>query len=228
MTSAVHTSLGGKLNTLVIDARVEEERAVLTPRGELVHGCTDVLSEALERLPAHVGGVDLDMSGVTFMDTAGLQFLERLGAFGRRRAVPVRSGHWTGQPRRILELAGLNPDAPLRRAAHPVDGEPEWPGASAVARERAEQLRELRTEVEQLKQAMASRPVIDQARGVLMAVHACTSEQAWDILRETSQRSNIKLRDVAAAVTAGAEPDGPAPSEELRRALRTALSHHLR
>ncbi|MCL6667272.1 MULTISPECIES: ANTAR domain-containing protein [Streptomyces] len=228
MTSVVHTPLGGKPNTLVIDGRVEEDRAVLTARGELVHGCTDVLSTALEGLPAHVRRVDLDMTGVVFMDTAGLQFLERLGAFGRRREVPVRSRHWNGQPRRILELAGLNPDAPLRDAPHPVDGEAESPGASAVARERAEQLRELRTEVEQLKQAMASRPVIDQARGVLMAVHACTSEQAWEILREASQRSNIKLRAVAAAVTAGAEPDGPAPSEELRRALRTAVSHHLR
>ncbi|WP_323179376.1 MULTISPECIES: ANTAR domain-containing protein [unclassified Streptomyces] len=75
---------------------------------------------------------------------------------------------------------------------------------------------------------MASRPVIDQARGVLMATHARTSDEAWTILRQASQLSDTELRTVAAAVTAGAKIDGPAPPEELRRALRTAITHCLR
>ncbi|CAM5582882.1 hypothetical protein SPURM210S_06997 [Streptomyces purpurascens] len=70
--------------------------------------------------------------------------------------------------------------------------------------------------------------MIDQARGILMATHGCTSDQAWHILRETSQLSNTKLRDVAAAVTASAESDGPPPPPELRTALNKALArrHH--
>jgi AmiR/NasT family two-component response regulator len=78
--------------------------------------------------------------------------------------------------------------------------------------------------VDQLRRAIASRPVIDQARGVLMALHACTSDEAWHILREASQLSNTKLRTVAAAVTAGAESDGPPPPPEVRAALRAALA----
>ncbi|MDQ1070816.1 ANTAR domain-containing response regulator [Streptomyces canus] len=98
---------------------------------------------------------------------------------------------------------------------------------SAVVLERAEQLDLLRTEVEQLRQAIVTRPVIDQARGVLMATHACSSDQAWNVLREASQLSNTKLRKVAAVVTAGAEGGGPLPSPELRQALRTAVERCL-
>jgi anti-anti-sigma regulatory factor len=212
------------LDTLVIDGRVVEGHAVLAPRGELVRGCADTLARTLEELPDQVSGVDLDMTGVVFMDTAGLQFLDLLDTYGRRHRVPVRATRWNGQPRRILELVGLDTEDPLR---HSPDRATRTRTTSAVARERAEQLAELRVEIEQLRQAIVSRPVIDQARGVLMAAHGCTSEQAWDILREASQHSNTKLRAVAAAVVAVAESKGPPPTEEVRRALRRAISRRL-
>ncbi|MER7718669.1 ANTAR domain-containing protein [Streptomyces flaveolus] len=220
MTSAAPPRLAGRPATLVIDGHVEADRAVLVPRGELVHGCADTLAEALAALPAGVERVDLDMGDVVFMDTAGLQFLELLRGYGDRRAVPVTARNWTGQPRRILELLGLDTTAPLDGTPHPRTAEP---AGSAVAAERSERLSVLQEEVEQLRQAIASRPVIDQARGVLMALHACTPDEAWHILREASQLSNTKLRTVAAAVTAGARNDGPPPPPEVRSALRTAL-----
>ncbi|CAL9443354.1 ANTAR domain-containing response regulator [Streptomyces sp. NPDC015242] len=217
MTSAASPHLTGGLNTLVIRGRVDADRAELTPRGELVHGCGDVLARTLAELPADVTRVDLDMADVHFMDTAGLQFLDVLGDFRRRRSLTVSVTNWNGQPRRILELAGLDTSDPLTVPDTPV------PAASAVSLERAERLHVLQEEVDQLRQAIASRPVIDQARGILMATHGCTSDQAWHILRETSQLSNTKLRDVAAAVTASAEGDGPPPAA-LRTALQTALA----
>lgn len=61
---------------------------------------------------------------------------------------------------------------------------------------------ELLQEREQLKQAMESRPVIDMARGVLMAGFACQPEEAWQILVAVSQHANVKLRKVAKAVAA--------------------------
>ena len=54
-----------------------------------------------------------------------------------------------------------------------------------------------RTLVEQLNTAALSRAVIDQARGILMQMHRCTAEEAFDILRRTSQHSNRKIRDIA-------------------------------
>jgi GAF domain-containing protein len=54
-----------------------------------------------------------------------------------------------------------------------------------------------RTLVEQMRTAAASRAVIDQARGILMQMHRCTPNEAFDILRRTSQHSNRKMRDIA-------------------------------
>lgn len=51
-----------------------------------------------------------------------------------------------------------------------------------------------------LEQALVSRSTIDQALGVLMAQNACTSEEAFGILRRESQSRNVKLRDVAALI----------------------------
>ncbi|WP_432139292.1 MULTISPECIES: ANTAR domain-containing protein [unclassified Streptomyces] len=224
MTRVMEGQLTRDEDPLVIDGRVKAGRAVLTARGELVHGCTRVLTQRLAALPASTSHVELDMAGVVFMDTAGLQFLEALVAYGLRCEVPVAATHWTGQPRRILELAGLDTDDPLHSAHTRADSRGPGPVPSAVSLERAEQLLGLREEVEQLRHALDSRPVIDQARGVLMAVHSCTPEQAWHILREASQLSNTKLRTVAAAVTDSAT--GPAPPHEVRSALRAAIDRH--
>ncbi|MFF7542925.1 ANTAR domain-containing protein [Streptomyces canus] len=222
MSSAAHTSLAGRLDNLTIDAGVEGGRAVLVLRGDLIHGCADTLATALARLPDGTDRVDLDMTGVAFMDTTGLRFLEVLDTYGRRRRIRVTATGWNDQPRRVLEMAGLDPDDPLHGP-----GTRREPVPAAVVVERAEQLDLLRTEVEQLRQAMVTRPVIDQARGVLMATHACSPDQAWNVLREASQISNTKLRQVAAGVTAVAGGGGPLPSPELRQALRTAIERCL-
>jgi hypothetical protein len=65
--------------------------------------------------------------------------------------------------------------------------------------------------------------VIDQARGMVMALAPCSSERAWDVLVDVSQRSNLKLRDVAAALVATTKDRTlPEPMQrELRRALRS-------
>ncbi|MFJ8144400.1 ANTAR domain-containing protein [Streptomyces sp. NPDC096048] len=226
MTPSAPPRLAGRPATLVIDGQVDAGRALLVPRGELVHGCADILAEALAALPADIDRVDLDMGDVVFMDTAGLRFLDLLGGYSHRQAVPATATNWHGQPLRILELTGLDTTDPLRDTAHRPEPEARPATAAApssVAAERSERLHVLQEEVEQLRHAIASRPVIDQARGVLMALHACTSEEAWHILREASQLSNTKLRTVAAAVTASAESDGPPPPAEVRTALRTAL-----
>ncbi|MFI1168269.1 ANTAR domain-containing protein [Streptomyces sp. NPDC020801] len=81
---------------------------------------------------------------------------------------------------------------------------------------------ELRARNEQLGRALASRVVIDQARGMLMALAPCPSERAWDLLVDVSQHCNIKLRDVATALVATTKDRTlPEPIQrELRRALR--------
>jgi len=50
---------------------------------------------------------------------------------------------------------------------------------------------------DQLSEAMQSRAVIEQAKGILMAVHRCDGDEAFRHLVRMSQTSNRKLRDVA-------------------------------
>ncbi|NIH88393.1 ANTAR domain-containing response regulator [Amycolatopsis granulosa] len=52
----------------------------------------------------------------------------------------------------------------------------------------------------QLESALTSRAEIDQAKGVLMAIHGCTAEEAFTRLVEESQRTNTKLATVARAL----------------------------
>lgn len=69
---------------------------------------------------------------------------------------------------------------------------------------------------EQLRSSLESRPVIDQAMGIIMAFHRCTPEQALKLLRTQSQNKNVKLRDVAAGIVtqvSGEPPRKPNPFE---------------
>lgn len=49
----------------------------------------------------------------------------------------------------------------------------------------------------QMQLAVKSRAVIDQAKGVLMAEHRYSSDDAFAALAQLSQQQNVKLRDVA-------------------------------
>ena len=61
-----------------------------------------------------------------------------------------------------------------------------------------------RTTSEDVQHAMevisASRPTIEQAKGVLMMTYALDADAAFELLRRYSQRENIKVRDVARSV----------------------------
>lgn len=58
---------------------------------------------------------------------------------------------------------------------------------------------------EQLMEAVHTRDVIGQAKGILMEREGLTPDQAFDALREKSQRSNVKLRDVAQQLVESAQ-----------------------
>ncbi|MGW6060973.1 ANTAR domain-containing protein [Streptomyces sp. NPDC055189] len=65
-------------------------------------------------------------------------------------------------------------------------------------------------ELLQLRRAMRTRPVIDMARGVLMASFGLNAEDAWSVLVSVSQNTNTKLHavadDLVSAVTGGEIP----------------------
>jgi hypothetical protein len=60
----------------------------------------------------------------------------------------------------------------------------------------------------QLHVALSSRDVIGQAKGILMERLRITPDDAFDLLRRSSQRLNVKLREVAQSLTETGEFDG--------------------
>src|SRR5215469_6245281 len=59
----------------------------------------------------------------------------------------------------------------------------------------------LRTsEFARLQASLQSLPVIEQAKGILMAQQRCGPEEAFDLLRRASQRANVKVAVLAAQI----------------------------
>lgn len=56
---------------------------------------------------------------------------------------------------------------------------------------------------QQLEEAVESRDVIGQAKGILMAREHVTADEAFDMLRRGSQRLNVKLRELAGKIATG-------------------------
>ncbi|MCX4918126.1 ANTAR domain-containing protein [Streptomyces sp. NBC_00687] len=113
---------------------------------------------------------------------------------------------------------------PAHRTAASQPGQIASPAAAIAAARGAElavENRELRRENEQLVRALASRSVIDQARGMVMALAPCSTDQAWGVMVDVPQHCNVKLRDVAAALVALS--DGEALAQPVRRELCRAL-----
>ena len=67
---------------------------------------------------------------------------------------------------------------------------------------------------------LGSMPVIEQAKGILMAQHGGGPEEAFDLLRRASQRFNIPVRVLAARLVYGAQPPEPRAVQMLHGALQ--------
>jgi GAF domain-containing protein len=112
-------------------------------------------------------------------------------------AVPLRSAL-------VIPLPQLRPN-PL---AGSVNLYAEAPGAFPPVAERLGRMVAIHaatalaatTERDHLIEALASRDIIGQAKGILMREHSITSERAFSMLTHASQHDNRKLRDVAARV----------------------------
>ncbi|MEH1057252.1 GAF and ANTAR domain-containing protein [Micromonospora sp. CPCC 206171] len=81
---------------------------------------------------------------------------------------------------------------------------------AAVALANAQLYDSTATLARQMQEAMASRAVIEQAKGIIMGERRCTPAEAFAILAKVSQDSNRKVRDVAQALVdraAGASRD---------------------
>jgi hypothetical protein len=121
----------------------------------------------------------------------------------------------------------LPPRDPARSRDDPADPAQELPPSSGRALETEIDLlrstvRALRDELAGLRRAMASRAVIDQAKGAIRAVSGASSDEAFALLAARSQNTNRKLSVIAADVLGALEPTAAPDRAE---ALLAAIHH---
>lgn len=84
-----------------------EGRTVVRVRGELdAHTARELLARVTERLASTSDGVDLELSGVTFLDSGGLRSLVLLAALGGGGRGGLRLVTPSPPVRRVLALTG--------------------------------------------------------------------------------------------------------------------------
>jgi GAF domain-containing protein len=127
---------------------------------------------------------------------------KRWAAFTRQAdAEGIRSSCSVPLPVDHTIVGALN----LYSASGPFGERDEWT-ANQLARQAAVTLanaaafEKMQALVGNLTDALASRDIIGEAKGIIMERQKCTPDAAFDVLRVASQRQNIKLRDLAQQV----------------------------
>jgi hypothetical protein len=115
----------------------------------------------------------------------GVHSVLAVGLFATVESVP-RTGALNLYSFQVGGIDELDRDLAVILAAH---------ASTALAATMASTAAEL--EAAQLRQALTSRDVIGQAKGILMERRGITAEEAFDALRRASQTLNVKLTQVA-------------------------------
>ena len=142
---------------------------------------------------------------------ASVPFSRCAGA-GSLISVDADSGDSWSEVARRLEAARLEFDAQARR----------FEAAKARLQVTLDQVREGRPQREilhnsafaRLQARLETMPVIEQAKGILMAQHRCGAEEAFDLLRRASQSANVKVSVLAERMVEQiSSPEPPATGE---------------
>lgn len=132
------------------------------------------------------------------------QFARQAAAAGVRSVVsaPLRAGQGvTG----ALNIYGLAPSA-FTAVTDELATVLARHATIAIANRSA--IGDAETLTDQLRDALKSREVIGEAKGILMHRESLTSDEAFDVLREMSQSQNRKLRTIAEEIVDGVRNRG--------------------
>jgi len=122
--------------------------------------------------------------------------------------------------------AGLNVYAPVVGAFDDDDrqGVVEVAGYAGVALTNMDALQDAREMADNLRKAMESRAVIEQAKGILMSWYKVTADQAFRLLAEASMHTNRKVRDLAEGLVLTGDVALVSPDADAQRTDRRADS----
>lgn len=154
-----------------------------------------------ERQYAHDYGPCLDAArGGEVMHIADMAQEQRWPQYAQEAlAVGARSSVSVPLPVQQALIGALNVYATRANAfdGEAIEAANSFGSYAAVALANARQFDSAARLAEEMRQALASRAAIDQAKGILMALHGGTAEEAFGRIVRESQRRNIKVREIA-------------------------------
>ncbi|QDY08940.1 GAF and ANTAR domain-containing protein [Micromonospora sp. HM134] len=173
-----------------------------SPQSVAVTGDVALLLDEWQYRQGHGPCLDAAITGDTLLvsDTATE---ERWPAWAARAVDGgIGSTLAIGLPIQEAVVGALNLYGPTPRAfdAESVELARTFAAYAAVALANAHLYASTASLAEQMRAAMESRAVIEQAKGIIMGQRRCTADEAFGILARLSQDTNRSLRDVAAAL----------------------------
>jgi hypothetical protein len=204
--------------TFSADGAGAEPALQMADHSAATQGMADLLGEFFSELMGYRSVYGLDRLG-ELMTPAEAEAIIRLRL---RIAEQFLSRGWSAPD---AELASLQNDralleerddeaALLLPLGEALSGQPQHtPDGQAPRDDKPDSPTPAEVELNQLREAMASRAVIEQAKGIAMERYGLPATTAWSWLVRTSQQRNEKLRQLAQQLVdsvAGAPSDGSA------------------
>ena len=143
---------------------------------------------------AHTSPPDLYLFDIEMPNVDGLQAATQLAADGLRRPVVVVTG--VDDPSLIERSIVSGVSAYLTK---PVDTR-ELEAALALATARHAEFAALEAEVDQARQALEDRKLVERAKGLLMSALDLSEQDAFRRLQLTARERNLRLADVAGRI----------------------------
>ena len=143
---------------------------------------------------AHASPPDLYLFDIEMPNLDGLQAATQLAADGLRRPVVVVTGVDDSSLIERSIVSGVS--AYLTK---PVDTR-ELEAALALATARHAEFEALEAEVDQARQALEDRKMVERAKGLLMSALDLSEHDAFQRLQLTARERNLRLADVASRI----------------------------
>jgi response regulator NasT len=166
-------------------------------------------AEAIEL--AHASPPDLYLFDIEMPNVDGLQAATQLAADGLRRPVVVVTG--VDDPSLIERSIVSGVGAYLTK---PVDTR-ELEAALALATARHAEFEALEAEVDQARQALEDRKLVERAKALLMSALDLSEQDAFRRLQLTARERNLRLADVAGRIVEQQSLLEPARKQRARK-----------
>jgi response regulator NasT len=152
---------------------------------------------------------DLIVMDIKMPNLDGLGAVKQINATPGKARVPVVMVTAYSQPELVEQAVELGVFAYLVKPIKEGDIMP----TIEVAMSRAEEMNALEKEVENLKEALETRKVVERAKGILIETYNITEAEAFRRIQKLSMNSRKPIKEIADAIILAREVNKPEPTK---------------